>query len=259
MRKKFYEDVVSIVAAGRHSLQANEEKIAELTAQHDDRRYSTEYRRELTRQIDSLRRIQHDTRDSAVDAVKHRCAVFKSELEGEYDLDANRITADVKLLDFPLSARDLASLALKNRTNTTMLQLILRHAESRGLDLGMRFVGNEDEIAQLPEVAHAAEVAMRHAGNDDVFNRLFGEGSAISRAFNVDAPPANSDPIALTDERVANAARLIREHPTMEMSSIERLVGEFKGQPAALTLLRDVAMDAINGRAMTAIDALLDA
>ena len=258
MRQEFFETVKGLVNKGIEDKRLLSVRAGEIKAKIESGRYSPQVVAELR---DELRAIEREIESVDVDA-RHEADLlieqFKRGLAAEVALcGADIDDADAKLLQFDLTEKEYLSLLDKHQSNPTMTQLILKDAKTRGLDLGVHFTGNDSEIKGADGVRDSVRVALAHYQIPSVYDRLFGDGSAFERAYNVDDRNWRESPIvAYSSDEVANAVRLLSAIDNLSDSAQVALVREFEGQNGVLSVLESAAKSGRKNAALEEIERL---
>lgn len=256
MRREFFETGKGLVSKGIEDKKLLSVRAGEVRAKIESGRYSPQVVAQLR---DELRAIEREIEAVDINA-RHEADVlieqFKRDLAAEVALcGADIDDADARLLQFGLTEREYLALLDKHQNNPTMTQLILKDAKSRGLDLGVHFTGNYAEIKAADSVRDAVRVALTHYQNPSVYDRLFGDGSAFERAYNVDDRNWREAPIVgYTSDRLANAVSLLSGGNDISEDVQRDIVKEFSGQRGALEILRGAAK---SGRKLAAEDEVI--
>jgi len=257
-RKEFYKAILDEVQGGIAVLNDRASEIASRKQKIESGKYSQDYIRKLRDEIDQFEsemKVESNDRMRKINAIIEK---MKVSLDEEFALRGADINDDAKLLNFNLSAKELFDLLKRNEDNPTMYQLILKNAADRNINLGIQFVGNTREINSMYAVADAAEVTLKHYMVGNVFARLFGEGSTFERQYNI-ADQTKQEPvkIAYSDDRIANAVRLLKDSHTLSPVVQQDIVREFANQPGVLSILKDAAEQGRQHEAATLADNLL--
>ena len=257
-RKEFYKAVLDEVQGGIAVLNDRASEIAALRKKIESGKYSQKGIDEFREKIHAYEKEMENEPYDRLRKVNALIDQRKAVLEDEVALRGSDITEDAKLLNFNLSERELADLLKRNGDNPTMVQLILKNAADRKIDLGIVFVGHKPEIDSLFGVTEAAKVAFQHYMIESVFDRLFGEGSTFEQQYNI-AEQTKQEPakIAYSDDRIANAVRLLKDSHTLSPGVQQDIVREFANQPGVLSILKDAAKQGRQYEAATLADNLL--
>lgn len=254
-RREFYKGTVDIIQTCRHEMQENDAEIARIQKKIDSGKYSQEGIAPMRDKVEALKKRNRDEVERALRSINKDIQTMRASLDDELVLRGSDVTPDAKLLDFNLDANELISIIDRHKDNPTMIQLCLKNAKDRGINLGIYFTANEAEQNILRSIEYAAKVTLRNYNSDHVFDELFGEGSAVADVFNTDdRPPAA--PLAYSDERIANAARMLRENllsPNVQAD----IIREFESQPDILPILRNAAIEGGNPEAVNTANHLL--
>lgn len=244
-RREFFGLVVAEIMTVKEKKASINEKIAKAQEIVDNPRvYSKDYIKVATADIYALRRTLDEVDQEHARNVHDLCEKMRAKLKAELELHGEDIhVEDAKLLGFDLSEQEFVTLLNRHDGNPTMQQLILKAAKKQGVDLGLRFVGNEAELQELAGIEHAASVAMRHSQNEGVFNTLFGSDSVTCKKWSTDdrQRPNTKEAIGYTDDRVANAVRLLSGPDDISESTQKDIVKEFSDRPGILAILKNAA------------------
>ena len=242
-RRDFYKAIYDEVQTGIAILNDRANEIAVREQKIASGKYSVAFVAKLREEIHGFEEEMKRVPDEYIRKINTLIDQRKAILEDEVALRGSDINDDARLLDFNLGARELVALLKRNADNPTMTQLILKNAADRNIALGVWFVGNKAEIDSLDGISYAAKVAMNHYKTERVFNQLFGEGSPIEQQYNIDDQEKQEKPakIAYSDDRIANAVRLLKESHTLSTVVQEDIIREFSNQQGVLSILKDAA------------------
>lgn len=255
-RRDFYKGMIEVIQEGCDTLQKIDKAIAEAKAEISSGRYSQDVVNELREKINTLSKQSDEAITATLKTLSKHIDVMRSSLEDEMAMRGSDIVADAELLKYNLGEKELVSIINRNENNPTMVQLVLLHAKERGLDLGVRFSGNEVELNALNSLEYAARVTLRNHSQADIFEDMFGEGSEIEQLFNtIDPPPAVT--LSYTDDVIANAVRLLSDNKCLNPDIQSEVIKEFENRPAVLSILRNAAVKGHNFDAVDMIDALI--
>lgn len=255
-RRDFYKGTIEIIKEGCEALQRIESEIASVRDKINSGRYAQKTINELEEKINSLNRQLEKEMSERVGTLSEHISIMRTSLDEEMSLRGSDITADAELLKFNLSEKELMSLMNRNENNPTMVQLILKNAKERGIDLGVHFVGNENLINALAEVEYAATVVFNNCNQTEFLDTLFGEGSEFETMFNV-IDPSPAVTFAYSDERIANAVRVLSDNKCLSSEIQKDIIHEFENHPAVLSILRNAAVNGRNFDAVDMVDSLL--
>ena len=242
MRKEFYKDIFTLARKAVNDKNELMAKVKEIEKQINSSNYSISYKKSLEEQKTTLKRQIEDFEFSTLREVEKRINDFIAEVGKETELNGADITVDAKLLDFDLSESELVRLIEKHQSNPTMVQLILKNAKSRGINLGIRFVGNQVIVDLAKQVKNAVRVALNHSYNERIFEQFFGEGSVLEKNFSVDPKRGIEEPvIGYSDDRVRNAVALLEGKTELSEHTQRSLVKEFSGSPGVVSVLMSAA------------------
>lgn len=182
--KEFYRMITDSVQEKRKEISRASAKVRDL--ENSRKNYTAEYVAEtLNPQIRALQGEIQAMRDEGKRIVSGMCDSYREELVKQDQLDPEKITADINLLNagITLNADDLRTMIDRNNGNRTMQQLILRYAADHKIETGLQYNGNSGLIAMLGSVPYAAEVSLKWAEADHVYNQLLGAESAVGSTF----------------------------------------------------------------------------
>jgi len=243
MRKEFYKDIFTLARKAVNDKNELMAKVKEIEKQINSSDYSVSYKKGLEEQKTTLKIQIEDFEFSTLREVEKRINDFIAEVGKETELNGADVTEDIKLLDFDLSAPELVRLIEKHQSNPTMVQLILKNAKSRGINLGIHFVGNQAIVDLAKQVKNAVRVALNHSYNERMFEQFFGEGSVLEQNFNVDDPKrgVNDSVIGYSDDRVRNAVALLEGKTELSEYTQRDIIKEFSGSPGVVSVLMSAA------------------
>lgn len=187
-KKEFYEEINGITVGAMKTIQNLIAQLNEVEAQISSGIYSAEHiRRELFTKKDVLKGKIRDTREKAEKAAKEVCDEYVQELRDQEELDPALLTDDVRLLQagVKLNERDAKAMLRRNAGNQTMTQLILRYCKENDIETGVYYYGNKPIIDVVGAVPTAVKTSLRWSDQENVYDRLVGEGSEVERYFNV--------------------------------------------------------------------------
>lgn len=252
-RRDFYKGTIKIIKECCEMLQRYDNEIAGLKDKIKSGRYSQNAISEFTENINAIHRQTDTTISESLTALKDHIKAMRVSLDEEMSLRGSDITPDADLLKYNLSAKEMVAIMNRHENNPTMVQLILKNAEERGIDLGVQFVGNDREMGILNGIEYAAKVVFNNRYQSDIFDTLFGEGTDVESMFNVaDPPPAVT--LAYSDERIANAVKLLSDNRCLNPDIQKDIISEFENRPAVLSILRNAAVRGHNFDAVHLID-----
>lgn len=187
-KKEFYEEINGITVGAMKTIQNLTAQLNEVEAQISSGIYSAEHiRRELFTKKDVLKGKIRDTREKAEKAAKAVCDEYVQELRDQEELDPALLTDDVRLLQagVKLNERDAKAMLRRNAGNQTMTQLILRYCKENDIETGVYYYGNKPIIDSVGAIPTAVNTSLRWSNQENVYDRLMGEGSEVERYFNV--------------------------------------------------------------------------
>lgn len=187
--KQFYETLTSDLKEGLDKVAALASDLKKVDADISGGTFSEDYvravlrpkRAEITKEIE---RAQDDARKAAQATINK----FAKELRDDDALNPAELTDDVRLLEPGISLRkqDILAIIERNANNRTMVQLALRAAEDRGIDLdGIRYTTNESRARHAEALRYVVDVALRWSTEPGkkMFDKLFGEGTEVHRVY----------------------------------------------------------------------------
>lgn len=183
-KQEFYKKVTDSVQETRRKIREASADVRDLEASRKN--YTAEYvNGTLNPKIKALQKKMQAMRDEGKRTVSEMCDTYRKELMEQDQLDPEKITADINLLNagISLNADDLKTMIARNSGNRTMQQLILRYAADHKIETGLQYNGNSGLIAMLGSVPYAAEVSLKWAEADHVYNQLLGAESAVGSTF----------------------------------------------------------------------------
>lgn len=222
------------------------------------KKYSREYISAARTKMYELTRALDDVSYNRMKSVRAITDQMRTALNAEMEIFGADITDDAKLFNYRLTEKEYVELLNRHSGNVTMEKLILKSAEEHGVKLPLVFVGNDEDFRQLSELEHAANVAMKHATNESVFEQLFGPNSAAHRLWNVDdrERPAKKETIKISDDAVFNAVRILTDSHDLSDSVQADIVREFADSPGILAVLKDAAQRGRKHEAVATIEEL---
>ena len=254
-RHEFYKAVVEGTLESISTLRTYNKQIADLKSRIESGKYTQEYINEMKDQIRALEHKAENERYDRIAKVEKLVGELTRSLEDETALRGADITDDAKLLSFGLNERELSTLLSRNKGNPTMEQLILKNAAERGINLGVHFIGNKNEIRAAQGVTFVVKTVLKWPEKERVFDECMGSGSAFEKAFNVMTAP-KTPTISYSDDRVANMVQLLSDN-RISPEVQKNMVREFADRPAILPLLKDAAEKGGNLAAVEMADNLI--
>ena len=244
IRRNCYINIMAELRGGLSVMQEYGKEIDVLKQKISSGKYSAEYIQKLKSQVADLEKKIEAERQQRNRNIAALITQTQEALEREVEPRGEDITADSKLLQFNLTEKELVSLLYRHETNPTMLRIISTHARERGIKLPVVFHWNEEEKAVLGGLASAADTCLKwYRKPATVFERVFSPGCQFERVFNVDDDkfqrPAPS--VSYSDERVANAIRLLNDNKGMSEQTQQEIIEEFRGHTGVLTILQNTA------------------
>lgn len=252
-RRDFYKCTIKIIKDCCESLQRYDNEITAIQEKIKSGRYSKNAISEFTEMINSIRQQTDVSISESLSTLREHIKDMRVYLDDEMSLRGSDITPDADLLKFNLSAKEMVAIMNRHENNPTMVQLILKNAEERGIDLGVQFVGNAREMNILDGIEYAAKVIFNNRYQSDVFDTLLGDGTDFESMFNV-ADPLPAITLAYSDERIANAVKLLSDNRCLSPDIQKDIVSEFENRPTVLSILRNAAVRGHNFDAVHLID-----
>lgn len=187
-RLSFYSEIHKIMDEARSSLVKERAELAELEKDVKSGKYTAQHIRETLRpQIDEKKMRIEIIQENAKAAAEKALAVYAEECRAADVLNpADLHDGDIRLLNcgVELTQRDLSDMLRRNDGNSTMEQLILRYAKTRGINLGKQYVGAESELHSLePYVLNGIMTVSKFPENEAVYSQIFGEESGFYEAY----------------------------------------------------------------------------
>ncbi len=186
----FYDDVRKEIMDGVEALHALNKKKEAVDQEIRSGNYAGERLHELSLESAKYKRNLREERKSQLDKIHTLCDQYAEELRQEDDYDPMAITADMTLLTsgITLSKRDIEAILDRNSQNRTMTRLTLQYCQDQGIDIGLTYNGNDDQVRNVGVIPELAGMIFRYADGMDgaagrVYDRLLGEGSEIAEIF----------------------------------------------------------------------------
>lgn len=191
LNSEYYADITKQIRNGVNKIGDLNKAYHTLDNLINSGNYSGDKLHELITDRNRTRISIEDERKNQLNDIQALCDEISEKLRKEDDLNPNDvIPAELELLrDMSiLNPRDLKAMIDRNKDNSTMIQLILRHCQKNNIDIGLEYNGNDDAIRNLSIIPDVAKTIFRFsdgmegtAGN--VYNRLMGEGSELASVF----------------------------------------------------------------------------
>ena len=259
MRREFYKAVLDLAKEAIAKKRLIAAEIDELRNKIDSGKYSKEHCAELETKRRALMKQLEDMDTQVLREVDGLVADVKKNLEAETALNGADIHTDAQLLSFGLNEKELLALLDKHAANPTMVQLVLKSAKERGIDLPVHFVGNADAIKTAESAHDAVKVSIKWFQQDDVFNRIFCEGNSLQRTFDTDDRVWKAKPvIGYSSDKVANAVRLLSDRSNLGDTVQADIIREFADQPGILSILRNAAEKGGKSAAVEEVDKMIN-
>lgn len=241
-KKQFYTRFTKELKEGMLRIQAIREKQQALTDKMNSGKYSKEYieknlKPESTRLFVTLGAEEGEVRREATAMIND----YLRQLKDADSLHGKDITDDAKILNcgIKLKKEDLLDMLRHNEGNSTMQQIIIRHAEQNGIRLGVAFVGNKKIIDNVEALADTLRYTIPWAQRNNWerdFERVYGPGSAAHAYF---MNTADNDTVGVIPADSEAAERLVPvlvdEKETEETGKTEATAANTLAQPKGLT------------------------
>lgn len=246
-RKQFYIEFVAEFRSAMAALRALATDKQKLQAKIDSRKYAQEYVAELRQNVRDLERKIEDEKIARTKNLNKLVSQMEDSLNEEVELRGSDRTADLDLLNHKLKPNEYVYLLRRHESNPTMFQLILRDAEEKGIHLPIYFDANRAEHQCLKTIVSSTMYAFRHPFDELKFLDSYTEGSAFAEIFNVESKyQPGSSMMEYSDDKVANAVKLLSDNHNLSDSTQREIVREFKGNPGILAILEDTAHRTFN-------------
>ena len=244
IRRDCYIKFMAEMRGGLSVMQEFGKEIDALSQKIDSGKYSPEHILKLKAQVVDLEKKIEAERQQRNRNIAALISQTQEALEREVEPRGEDITADSKLLQFNPTEKELVSLLYRHEANPTMLRIISTHARERGINLPVVFHWNEEEKAILGGLASAADTCLKWYRNPaTVFERVFSPSCQFERVFNVEDDKFQRPfpSVSYSDERVANAIRLLNDNKGMSEQTQQEIIEEFRGHTGVLTILLNTA------------------
>ena len=195
-RSEFFNEIDKIVRGTISEIQEEEKKIKKLKQDEKAGDYSQNYLvKNIYPGIDSGKRIIEDKKRTAKEKIRKICEEYKKEINLDDCLKPEELTDDIKLINagVKFTQKEIQALLDRNKGNLTMSKIILRTAREQGIkDVDFRdpIPDYSSLLMNVSGIPNAAEVVFKHADNEAVYNRLFGNDSPIRNDVFMDETPA---------------------------------------------------------------------
>ena len=186
--KQFYVTLTTDLKEGLDKVAALASDLKKVDADISSGTFSEDHVRAVLRPKSAeikkeIERAQEDARKAAQATINK----FAKELRDADALNPAELTDDVRLLELgTLRKQDILAIIERNADNRTMVQLALRAAEDRGIDLdGLRYTTNESRARHAAALRYVVDVALRWSTQPEkqMFGKLFGEGTEVHRVY----------------------------------------------------------------------------
>ncbi|MBQ9851747.1 MAG: hypothetical protein IJO37_02380 [Ruminiclostridium sp.] len=186
--KQFYVTLTTDLKEGLDKVAALASDLKKVDADISSGTFSEDHVRAVLRPKSAeikkeIERAQEDARKAAQATINK----FAKELRDADALNPAELTDDVRLLELgTLRKQDILAIIERNADNRTMVQLALRAAEDRGIDLdGLRYTTNESRARHAEALRYVVDVALRWSTQPEkqMFGKLFGEGTEVHRVY----------------------------------------------------------------------------
>lgn len=190
-KKEFFSAVQGAVGSSIEKKKELTALIHALEAKRKNTKYSDKYKREkIEPELRRLKTLFAEADGECEKSVAALCDEYRKQLIDEDTARPEELTSDINLLNasaLRLNRHDLEAMLSRNSENRTMTRAILQYAERNKIDLdGLKYVGNDDNIKLIDSVPYSCQVAVKHYGVDNVYDRLIGEGSELQQLFSDD-------------------------------------------------------------------------
>ncbi len=245
-RREFYINFMAELRGGISVMQEYGNEIDALNKKISSGKYSAEHIQKLKAQVADLEKKVEAERLQRNRNIAALITQMQESLEREVELRGEDITADSKLLQFNPTEKELVALLNRHENNPTMLKIISAHAKERGIKLPVLLHWNQEEENVLRGLAYAADKCMVWYRKPTFLERVFPPGSSLEQVFNVEDDKFQRPVLSVSysDERVANAIRLLNENKGMSEQTQREIVEEFRGHIGVLTILQNTAKKA---------------
>ena len=184
-KRDFYWDIRGIVTSVIKDLTEFDKQEKAIEDKIKSNRYSSEaVQKELIPEVKRIKRIKEDRREEGVSAVRTRAEEYIAELRKADELNPDKLTDDIKLLQsgIALSADDLATLFDRNAGNSTMQKLITDFAKQHNRDIQRYYrPANADLIKGVENIPEVMRIVLKWHNKPDIFNNHVGEGSDLDK------------------------------------------------------------------------------
>ena len=191
LNSEYYADITKQIRNGVNKIGDLNKAYHTLDNLINSGNYSGDKLHELITDRNRTRISIEDERKNQLNDIQALCDEISEKLRKEDDLNPNAVvSAELELLrDMSiLNPRDLKAMIERNKDNSTMTQLILRHCQKNNIDIGLVYNGNDDAIRNMSIIPDIAKTIFKYDGGMEgiagtVYNRLLGEGSDLANTF----------------------------------------------------------------------------
>ena len=152
MENNIAQTVYNSLAEDTAAISSDREALEQLESEIKARKYSDNtLKKEIFPKREELKRKISADSDRAIHKARSLVSDYRDSLKFKDALDPAELTADVELLKpgINLRERDIKAMIERNRNNRTMLQIIIRAAEDRGINPGVEYIGADREREQV--------------------------------------------------------------------------------------------------------------
>ena len=184
-KRNFYCDIRGIVKSVIEELTELDKQEKAIEDKIKSNRYSPAIvQNELRPELTNIKRKREAMREDGVSAVRARANEYIAELRKADELNPDKLTDDIKLLQsgVALSADDLATLFDRNAGNSTMQKLITDFAKQHDRDIQRYYrPANADMIRGVENIPEVMRIVLKWHNKPDIFNNHVGEGSDLDK------------------------------------------------------------------------------
>ena len=184
-KRNFYWDIRGIVKSVIEELTELDKQEKAIEDKIKSNRYSPAIvQNELRPELTNIKRKREAMREDGVSAVRARANEYIAELRKADELNPDKLTDDIKLLQsgVALSADDLATLFDRNAGNSTMQKLITDFAKQHDRDIQRYYrPANADMIRGVENIPEVMRIVLKWHNKPDIFNNHVGEGSDLDK------------------------------------------------------------------------------
>lgn len=190
--KQFYQKINNTTRDYMNQLADLDEQLTALEdKQKDTRKYSADYiAKTIAPELAATRSRSADVSAAAQKAIEKITADYVAELSAADTLKGEELTPDAQLLGLgvALTEKDLRAILDRNTDNRTMTMLALRYAKDHGIELGMQYIGNSQNIQEAQQIPGITSYIFKHfergrghgtAAAETQYSQTMGEGTAL--------------------------------------------------------------------------------